>query len=304
MSIESTVGRAPDEPGTGSWYRMSVKRRADTPELVKGGTMNHRSHAGNRLLLPFVFLLFTVAGCQINDYYPDPNFEYRENFLYTRAVSGKTEVFITNVNGTVTVIGVDTVSEARVSGTKIVKDQSEDAAMRHMVDITVDVQESSSALTIRTLQPSMSERRTYQVNYEVMVPSSWKVTVSNVNGNVDIQNFRNSVTSSVVNGIVNATDIAGSVNVNVTNGTISGKVYLPENGACNLSLVNGNVTLLAPRTTSASVSATVTNGSVSVSNFPIVYSTNSRMSVSGIAGAGKGTIRLSSVNGILQLIGF
>jgi hypothetical protein len=41
---------------------MSVKRRADTLELVKGGTMNHRSHAGNRLLLPFVFLLFTGAG--------------------------------------------------------------------------------------------------------------------------------------------------------------------------------------------------------------------------------------------------
>jgi hypothetical protein len=266
-----------------------------------GDTINHHLFTKSRHLL--LLILFLLAGCQINDYNPDPNFEYRENFLFTKAVAGKSEVFITNVNGTITIIGVDTLGEARISGTKIVKDESEDAAMRHMVDITVDVQESSSALTIKTLQPSTSERRTYQVNYEVMVPNSWRVTVSNVNGNVDIQNFRNTVTSSVVNGIVNATDIAGSINVIVTNGTINAKVYLPENGSCALNLVNGNVLLLVPRTLSASVTASVTLGTVSVTNLSIAYATNTRTTVVGIVGVGKGTVRLSSVNGVVQLIG-
>lgn len=252
------------------------------------------------LVVPF---LFVSSGCQINDYDPEPNFENRENFLFSKPVSAKTEVFITNVNGTVTVIGIDTLGEARISGTKMVKDQSEDAALRHMVDITVDVQESPSALTIRTLQPNTSDGRTYQVNYEVMVPSSWKVTVNNVNGNVDIQNFRNSVTSVVVNGVVNATDITGSIYVTVTNGTINAKVYLPENGSCALSLVNGNILLLVPRTLSASVSSSVTLGTVSVTNLPIVYTTNTRTSVVGIVGGGKGTVRLSSVNGVVQLVG-
>lgn len=250
--------------------------------------------------IPFLYL---ISSCQINDYDPDPNFEYRENFLYTRAVSGKTEVFITNVNGTITVIGVDTLVEARISGTKTVKDQTQDAAVQHMVDITVDVQESPSALTIKTLQPNTSDRRTYQVDYEVMVPSSWRVTVNNVNGNVYIQNIRNTVTSSVVNGVVNTTDITGSVNVTVTNGTMNAKVYPPENGTCTLTLVNGNVSLLVPRTLSASVSASVTLGTVSVTNLPIAYTTNSRTSVVGVAGGGKGTVRLSSVNGVIQLIG-
>jgi hypothetical protein len=265
--------------------------------------MPRRIQARYLIWLLTIPLLFGTPGCQINDYEPDPNFEYRENFLYTRVVAGKTEVFITNVNGTVTVIGVDTLSEARISGTKIVKDQSEDAATRHMTDITIDVQESSSALTIKTLQPSTSGGRTYQVNYEVLVPSSWKVTVSNVNGNVDMQNFRNTVTSSVVNGIVNATDITGSITTTVTNGTINAKVYLPENGTCALSLVNGNVSLLVPRSLSASVSASVTLGTVSVTNLAIAYTTNTRTTVVGVAGGGKGTVRLSSVNGVVQLIG-
>jgi hypothetical protein len=81
-------------------------------------------------------------------------------------------------------------------------------------------------LTIKTSQPNSSSGRTYQVDYEILVPSSWEVTLSDV------------------------------------------------------------------------------NGSVSVTNLPIVFSTNSRTSVSGIAGAGKGTIKLSSVNGVIQVLGF
>ncbi len=266
--------------------------------------MPRRIQARSPFWLLAILLLYLISGCQINDYEPNPNFEYRENFLYTRAVSGKSEVLITNINGTITVIGVDTISEARISGTKIVKDQSEDAATRHMADITVDIQDSPSALTIRTLQPGTSGDRSYQVNYELLLPSSWRVTVNDVNGNVDIQNIRNTMKSSVVNGIVNATDISGSVNISLTNGTISGKVYLPENGTCDLSLVNGNISLLVPRSLSASVSASVTLGTVSVTNLPITYTTNTRIAVVGVAGGGKGTVRLSSVTGVVQMVGF
>jgi hypothetical protein len=265
--------------------------------------MPHRISVGSLFRLLVIPFLYTISGCQINDYDPNPTSEDRENFIYTRGVSGKAEFYLTNVNGTVTVIGVDTLSQARISGTKIVKDQSVDEATRHIADITIDVAESPTSLTVKTLQPSTSDRRTYQVNYEVLIPSSWKVSINDVNGNVDIQNFHSAVTSSVVNGIVNATDISGNVSVSVTNGTINGKVYLPENGSCSLGLVNGNISLLVPRTLSASVSATVMVGTVSVTNLPIAYTTNTLTSVVGTAGGGKGNVRLSSVAGVVQLIG-
>ena len=250
----------------------------------------------------FVFLL-VAAGCQINNYDADPAFELRENFLYTRSIAERTELYISNINGTVTVTGVDTLTDVRISGTKIVKDQSEGAAERHMGDISIEMQETLRALNIETHQPSTSGGRSYQVNYEVLVPASWKVVVNNVNGNVDMQNIHNAVTASVVNGIVNATDIAGSTAIAVTNGSINGKVYLPEDGSCSLTLVNGNVSLLVPRSLSASVSASVTLGSVAVSNLPMTYTSNSWLSVTGVVGGGKGNVRLSSVNGVVQLIG-
>ena len=159
-------------------------------------------------------------------------------------------------------------------------------------------------LSVKTVQPNSSSGREYQVDYEVLVPSSWRVTANNVNGGVEIASIRNTVTTTAVNGSVNVTEIGGNTIVSLTNGKISGRVFLPENGTCNLSLVNGNVNLLVPRATSADVDATVAIGSVSVTNLPIVYATNSRTAVSGVLGSGKGTIRLSSVNGIVQLIGF
>lgn len=252
----------------------------------------------------FLALMLASAGCDINDFNADPGAEYRDSFLFTKAVATRSELIVTNINGNVIVIGIDTLSDVRISGTKIVRDQTVDGARQHIGDIEIDIVEANSMLSIKTLQPNTSSGRTYQVDYEVLVPTSWKVTVTNVNGNLEITNIRNTVTATTVNGTVNASDISGNANVNVTNGTITGKVYLPENGDCRFSLVNGNVTLLVPRTTSASVSASVTNGSITVSNLSLVYSTNSRISVTGVAGAGKGSIRLSSVNGLVQLVGF
>jgi hypothetical protein len=264
------------------------------------------THSQHKALLSVAIYAFLqlLIGCDINDVSDGPDFEYRQSFNSTSAISGRTRLFISNVNGAVAVFGVDTLTEVLISGSKIVRDQTVDEAQRHINDIQIDIQESSSTLTIKTSQPNSSGGRTYQVDYEIMVPSSWEVTVTDVNGSVEILNIRNTVAASVVNGTAIANDIAGSVGISVTNGTITGKVFLPETGSCTFDLVNGNATLLVPRTTSATVSATVTNGSVSVTNLPIVFSTNSRTSVSGVVGGGKGTIRLSSVNGIVQLLGF
>jgi hypothetical protein len=251
-----------------------------------------------------VYLALLLAGCDINGVNGEPDFEYRESFNSTREISGRTGLFVSNVNGAITVFGVDTLTEVLISGSKIVKDRTLDEAKRHIGDIQIDIQESSSTLAIKTSQPNSSGGRTYQVDYEILAPSSWEVTVGDVNGSIGILNIHNSVSASIVNGSASANDIIGSTSISVTNGTISGKILLPENGSCTFDLVNGNATLLIPRTTSATVSATVANGSVSVTNLPIVFSTSSRTSISGVVGAGKGTIRLSSVNGIVQLLGF
>jgi hypothetical protein len=266
--------------------------------------MKHSLPARSSSLFLFVPLMFLALSCEINDVNNNSDAEYRDSFLYTRSTGARTEFFINNVNGELTVIGVDTLSEIRISGTRIVKDQSVEDARQHIDDIEIDVVESSSVLSVKTIQPNTSNGRTYQVKYEVMIPSSWRVTASNVNGGVEISSIRNSVTTMVVNGTVSVSEISGSASVSVTNGTISGRVYLPENGNCNFTLVNGNVNLLVPRTTSADVNATVAVGTVSVTNLPIVYGTNSRTTVSGVLGSGKGTIRLSTVNGLVQLIGF
>jgi len=259
---------------------------------------------GRWILIVIGISLLMLTGCEINDFTSDPNAEYRESFLLTQTVGSRNELLLGNVNGSVTVIGVDTLTDVRISGTKIVKDQTVDEAHRHIGDIQITVSEDASVLTVKTVQPNTTSGRTYQVDYQILIPRKWKVTVANVNGNVEIGGIQNTVLATTVNGTVTTSEISGNLNVSVTNGSVNGKVYLPTEGSATVSLVNGNISLLVPRTSSASVSATVVTGTVSVSNLAMTYSTNSRTSVSGVAGGGKGMIKLSAVNGIIQLIGF
>ena len=230
--------------------------------------------------------------------------EYREPFAFTKSTAECSELSISNINGNITVIGVDDLTEVQISGSKIVRDESVEETKRHIGDIKIEIVESATMLAIKTSHPNSTGGRMYQVDYEIQVPSSWKLTVSNVNGNVTILNIKNTTKATITNGTLEARDIRGNVDGDVTNGTINAKVYLPENGSCVLGTLNGTIGFLVPRSVSAAAAATATNGTVWVSNLPLVLSSSSRTSISGTLGDGKGTIRLSTLNGTVQLTGF
>lgn len=251
--------------------------------------------------MPIALLSLT---CQWNFLSDRSTIEHREPFALSKSSSARNGLSISNINGNITVIGVDDLTEVQISGSKIVRDESVEEAKRRIGDIKIEIVESATTLAIKTSHPNSSGGRTYQVDYEIRIPSSWKLTVGNVNGNVTILNIKNTTKATITNGTLEARDIRGNVDGNVSNGTINARVYLPENGSCVLGTLNGTIGFLVPRSTSAAVTATATNGTVSVSNLPLVLSSSSRTSISGTLGDGKGTIRLSTLNGTVQLTGF
>ena len=95
----------------------------------------------------------------------------------------------------------------------------------------------------------------------------------------------------------------GNLSTEVTNGNLTGGVSLPVDGSCWMNSVNGNITLTVPRTSSAEVTASVTNGTVSVNNLQLLLRTSSWTSLSGTLGDGKGSIQLTTVNGTVVLSG-
>lgn len=257
-------------------------------------------------ILPVILfpLMFTI-GCDFTIISNSGSREeHREEFAFTKPTAARSELSISNINGNITVVGVDDLSAVEITGFKIAEDRSLEEAKERIKEIRIEILESPTRLTLKSSHPNSAGGRMYRVDYEIRIPSAWKVTVVNVNGNVSILNINNTTKATITNGTLEAWDIRGNVDGDVTNGTINARVYLPANGSCVLGTLNGTVAVLVPRSTSAAVTANTTNGTVSVSNLPLVLSSSSRTSISGTLGDGKGTIRLSTLNGTVQLTGF
>jgi hypothetical protein len=256
--------------------------------------------------------------------------KYQEEFLFTKTLTGLSELTVSNVNGSIEVIGVDGLTEALISGVKIVKADDTESARDHIGDITIDVAESSSGLQVATRQPQHSRGISYQVNYKIQVPMSWKVLAENTNGSVNINMIHGGMKAEVTNGSFNASDVAGAMNVTVTNGSIHTDAKIPDNASCHLETTNGSITgrldfknntacsvettngkidLAIPRSASATVAAETNVGGISTDDLALANQEKSRVNMigaklRGTLGDGSGKLHIEVQNGSIALKGY
>ena len=173
-----------------------------------------------------------------------------------------------------------------VTGVRIVKSESDEDARRHLEYLEVRIEELGGELSVRTIQPENSNVRNYQVDYKISLPRSWSVEVSELNGNV----------------ILN--DIRGGAWVDLMNGHIEGNLVLPTDGEIDLQTVNGEIDLHIPARTSARFSADFVNGGINVSGLTLRDEVRTRNSLRGTLGDGRGQLLLRITNGVIDVRGF
>ncbi|MGH9957591.1 MAG: DUF4097 family beta strand repeat-containing protein [Pyrinomonadaceae bacterium] len=255
--------------------------------------------------------------------------EYLNDFAIVKPAVGHTELVLDNINGTVSIVGVDGLQQVGIAGVKIAKASTTESAKEEATRISINVEDSGPALRVKTKQPNGSLSVSYTVNYQIRVPRGWKVTVNNVNGDVKVRDIRNAAAATIVNGQLDVAGIEGSFDGEVTNGQIAcdiappasgtvkletvngqvtGKVRMAESVALNAKSVNGEIDLAVPRSTSAKVNADVSVGNFNVSNLVLADSKRSRNftgeHVQGRLGNGTGSIDLAVQNGAIDLKGF
>ncbi len=248
-------------------------------------------------------ILIFIAGCTTSVNNSNPTAQFTEAFQYASTGSSFMGVSVNNVNGTIEVVGVDSLTGIQVSGEKKVTDQTETAAEGHIGDISIEIDSSGNTFSIITHQPNSSGNRNYEVDYKIYVPIGWNVAIVNINGNITVTNISNDVNVDVTNGTVDADSITGNLETVVQNGNINADVVLPSGDECDLNTTNGQIVLTVPRSTSATVTASVVNGTVSISNLSIVETLTSQTRITGTIGKGESSISLSAVNGTIELKG-
>jgi DUF4097 and DUF4098 domain-containing protein YvlB len=163
-------------------------------------------------------------------------------------------------------------------------------------------------------------RRDVEVKYTVQVPRGVRVAAGTVNGSLsvrgvgaevrantvngglEVQEATGEVTAHTVNGNIEVTTSAGPVSASAVNGSINARMdALSRDGDMRFSTVNGTITVDTPASLDADVSLNTMSGGIS-SAFPVQLSGRfGPRHAEGTIGRGGRLIKMSTVNGSVEL---
>jgi len=140
------------------------------------------------------------------------------------------------------------------------------------------------------------------VQFTVRVPAGVRVRVSSVNGGVEVEGTTAEVHASSVNGSVRARSTGGPVHASSVNGSVTasmGRFTLDDD--LSFSSVNGAVRVEFTDLENADVEMSTMNGSAST-DFPLtVQGRFNPRSIRGTIGRGGPRVKLSTINGSVEL---
>lgn len=140
------------------------------------------------------------------------------------------------------------------------------------------------------------------VHFTVKLAKGVKVLSSTVNGGIDIRGASAEAVAHTVNGKVDVATTTGPVEASTVNGGV--RVRMDEiagTGDMDFSTVNGSVTVEAPASLNAEVRMSTVNGGVS-SMYPLtIIGRIQPKNIRGTIGTGGRQIKLSTVNGSVEL---
>lgn len=259
----------------------------------------------SRHTLPAMVTAFAVvAACGDNiTNVQNTNFQAEADFANTFSVDNRTVLELTGINGAVSITGDAPAGSIIVDGTRRVRSESASDAQDHLDDIEVRITELASSLVVETIHLQSSSGRTYEVDYDISVPSGFLIDVVNLNGAIAVAQMDGDIQLVNTNGAIALADVTGDLDVVVTNGAIAAVATMDPGGAIDLRTTNGEIVLSIPTSTSATFEATIVNGPITITNLTLNNQTVTSTSVTGTLGGGNGTIRLGVTNGEIEAIG-
>lgn len=250
-------------------------------------------------------LVLTAADASVAQRSEKP--ELTEEFHQTYPLAAGGRVSLSNINGAVKVqtweraeVKVDAVKSARTA--------------ERLREAQIKVDASSSRVRIETEYPESSLRwsdrdgerheNPASVEYTLTVPRGVNIDeITLINGNLAITGVTGPVKASSINGRVTAAGLSGPINLSVINGRLEATLdHLNEAGDVNLSSVNGPLVVTLPSDANATLRASTVHGGITNDfNLPVRVGEYVGRDLEGRIGQGGADVRLSNVNGSVQL---
>ncbi|MFL6253638.1 MAG: DUF4097 family beta strand repeat-containing protein [Pyrinomonadaceae bacterium] len=261
-----------------------------------------------RLLLSLAALaalVLTAADASVAQRSEKP--ELTEEFHQTYPLAAGGRVSLSNINGAVK---VQTWERAEV---KVDAVKSAHTAER-LREAQIKVDASSNRVRIETEYPESSLRwsdrdgerheNPASVEYTLTVPRGAGIDeITLINGNLAITGVAGPVKASSINGRVTAAGLSGPINLSPINGRLEASLdHLSDAGDVNLSAINGPLVVTIPSDANATLRASTVHGGITNDfNLPVRVGEYVGRDLEGRIGQGGADVRLSNVNGSVQL---
>jgi DUF4097 and DUF4098 domain-containing protein YvlB len=216
-------------------------------------------------------------------------------------------VKLSNTNGRVAVSAWDQ-PRVKVVALKKVEADSSDIA-EALKELRVDIQPQNGGLVIDTHYPRRGEgitsifdwlsgdRVQAQVTYELTVPRSMNVDVTNTNGAIHLSGVTGTHELDTTNGKIEVARCAGSLDASTTNGSIHAELTKVSKGQpLRFETTNGRIELELPADLAVDVDAATPNGDID-SELPVSTTRTSRNSLRGSINGGGTSLRMRTTNG-------
>lgn len=242
-----------------------------------------------------VFVAASVRGAELTERI-DRTFDVRPG----------ARVLLSNVNGGITVTAWDQ-PRVRVVAVKEVHADRDDVK-NVLRELRVELQPKDGGLVITTHYPKnnwgdtifdwlFGDHVSRQVTYELTVPRTMSVDVSNTNGSIRLSDVSGAHALETTNGRIEMSRCAGSIDASTTNGSIHAELLNVSKGQpMRLHTTNGRIELAMPSNVAFDVDADTTNGRIQT-DLPVATTRVARNSLRGSINGGGASLRMSTTNG-------
>jgi DUF4097 and DUF4098 domain-containing protein YvlB len=232
--------------------------------------------------------------------------ELREEFHQTYPISPTGRISLENINGGVQIKVWD---RAAVQVDAVKKAYRKD----RLAEAKIEVNTTEENIRIKTEYPDenqnfRSDERRYDnpaiVEYTLTVPRKAVLeSIELVNGSIDIDGVEGNVKASSINGRVNARGLLGEARLSTINGPLNATfTQLDETKPISLGSVNGNLTVVIPSNSNASVRAGTVHGGISNDfGLKVKHGEYVGHSMDGQIGTGGPLLKLGNVNGGIRI---
>jgi hypothetical protein len=260
-------------------------------------TILHKKLQGILILI----VLFHVPGCKRESTEPIMEHSFHGNACGTIPSTNQHVLIVKNPLGSIFIAGEGSVNSCSWNLDKIVTIQSVADTAALFSSMNLSAQKSNDTLFIEVTSTAPSGVKPGCL-VQLSVPYSMICKIEQGNGDIEVDDLDSLLIIENASN-VNVLRHNGSCHISSEKGNVSMMSAFPDSGFCVIKVIEGDILLKIPTSSSAQIYAKSSNGIVSQSRLTLRNSQQQSNFLSGVLGSGRGKIQLETNQGTIQIQG-